>query len=524
MFKGFFGTILGLGLAGFCSAAELPAGKVVFHADFDSSDALAPWGSAPRGVSLGVGRSGTGLMITRSAAEGPGTVVVSTSLPVDSLLGCQVRCEAQVRADAVAEPPKPWNGIKVMLHTDSPSEGKRWDQQQNVHGTFDWRTVRFTVWVPPDATLARLILGLEDTRGRVWFDEVKVTVLKDPRDVSVVPARTGPVFKGHDQPRLRGAMVQPDISAESLRVLGSDWKANVLRWQLIRYVASGKETTLGEYDIWLENELAKLDRALPLCAAQGVKVVVDLHSPPGGMRTQSGYIGSDGGLFTNSAAQAKFVAVWQHMARRYRDNPSVWGYDLANEPVEEGDPGEGCDNWQALATRAAKAIRAIDSRHAIIVEPAPWGGPAAIRNLDPLPVEGVVYSVHMYVPHEFTHQGVQGQGDSVTYPGMIAGRAFDKSALRRTLQPVIDFQARHRVHVFVGEFSAIRWAPGATDYLRDCIALFEENSWDWTYHAFREYQGWSVEYGEKREDLQPAVATTDRQRLLLEWFGRNGSR
>ena len=47
--------------------------------------------------------------------------------------------------------------------------------------------------------------------------------------------------------------------------------------------------------------------------------------------------------------------------------------------------------------------------------------------------------------------------------------------------------------MFVGEFSAIAWAPNAEGYIRDCISIFEELGWDWTYHAFREFDGWSVE-------------------------------
>ena len=27
-----------------------------------------------------------------------------------------------------------------------------------------------------------------------------------------------------------------------------------------------------------------------------------------------------------------------------------------------------------------------------------------------------------------------------------------------------------------------------------CIALFRDYGWDWTYHAFREWEGWSVEH------------------------------
>ena len=89
------------------------------------------------------------------------------------------------------------------------------------------------------------------------------------------------------------------------------------------------------------------------------------------------------------------------------------------------------------------------------------------------------------------------------------------------LAPVIEFQRSHNVHIYIGEFSAIRWAPAAAEHLRDCIELFEENGWDRTYHAFREYDGWSVEHGNRREDTRPVSESTDRQQLLLEWFARN---
>jgi hypothetical protein len=63
---------------------------------------------------------------------------------------------------------------------------------------------------------------------------------------------------------------------------------------------------------------------------------------------------------------------------------------------------------------------------------------------------------------------------------------WDKPQLRKALQPVRDFQLAHHVGIYVGEFSALRWAPGACNWLRDCIDLFEEYGWDWTYHAYRE--------------------------------------
>ena len=84
-----------------------------------------------------------------------------------------------------------------------------------------------------------------------------------------------------------------------------------------------------------------------------------------------------------------------------------------------------------------------------------------------------------------------------------------KDYLRGILKPVRDFQLKHGARIYVGEFSAVAWAPGAEKYLEDCIALFEEYGWDWTYHAFREWQGWSVEH-------EGDSATTLRRRLKAE--------
>jgi len=49
----------------------------------------------------------------------------------------------------------------------------------------------------------------------------------------------------------------------------------------------------------------------------------------------------------------------------------------------------------------------------------------------------------------------------------------------------------------------------------------EEYEWDWAYHAFREWDGWSVEHGPDRENRERTSEPTDRQRLLVDWFERN---
>jgi aryl-phospho-beta-D-glucosidase BglC (GH1 family) len=380
--------------------------------------------------------------------------------------------------------------------------------------------VSFVAEIPVDAAQAELMLGLEQTTGKAWFDEIKITVVGRRRPVPVTKPSAA-IYKGHAAPRLRGAMVSPRTTADDLRILAG-WKANHIRFQLTwggfpRSPAD--QGDLAAYDAWLESTLAHLDELLPLCRELGIKVLIDLHTPPGGRNDAN-----ECRMFHERRLQEAFLAVWDKIARRYRGEEAVWGYDLVNEPVE-GEVGKELLDWRSLALRAAQQIRRLDPDHAIVVEPAPWGSPTSLDWFEPLPVDGIVYSVHMYQPHAFTHQGVYDAPTGINYPGVIDGRHYDRAELRKALQPAIDYQRDYGVHIYIGEFSAIRWAPGdsAENYLRDCIELFEEQGWDWAYHAFREWDGWSVEHDSDPDNHRPAAQPTGREKLLRGWYGRNES-
>lgn len=469
----------------------------------------------------GEGRGGGGSLQVYCASSDspPGSKVITRTLPVDAARGCLVRATAWVQAEEVSERPRPWNGIKFMLAIETPRQ-RMWPQADMPVGTFAWQRAAFTTRIPSDAKTIQLVLGLESVTGRVWFDDVRLVVAAEPR---LAPTnRSDRPFRGHPLARLRGAMVSPDLDPEGLRVLGQEWGANLVRWQLVQQAAPRHRPPLESYESWLEQALRKLDAALPWCERYGLYVVVDLHSPPGGRAIAGHYVASNDRLFSDPQAQAKLISAWQQIAQRYRGSKVIWGFDLVNEPVEEFVE-EGCDDWPALAERVARAIQAVDPDRTLIVEPAQWGGPAEFVDWVPLPLSNVVYSVHMYEPHRFTHQGVYDNDPPVRYPGVINGEWWDSTRLAETLRPVREFQQRYRVHIYVGEFSAIRWAPdgSARRYLRDLVELFEAWGWDWTYHAFREWHGWSVEHGEDRVQTEPLTPPTDRQQWLRSWFARN---
>ncbi len=506
---------LGAPVARGADQPRLEPGEVIVAADFEGNDPLRVFSRRAGAVELDAGHESRHA-VALTARSGGQPPHLAASLSAARLSGAKLLFCAWIKAEGVSARPNEWNGIKLMAPMETTDGGKRWPQATIGVGTFGWRHVCFQVRVPKDVRTISLFLGLEQVTGKVWFDDVRVTVRRLPRGDTPVRS-SGPPHKGHSLGRLRGAMVSTEATAEDLRVLGTEWNANMIRWQLCGFRPRLDTSDLAAYDAFLEKHLRKLDAALSACKAAGLLVLVDLHTGPG-------HWGGPGqSLFTNRMYQDRFIAIWEHIARRYKDAPQVWGYDLLNEPLEEG-AAEGVADWQELAERTARAIRRLDPDRTIVVEPAPWGGPAAIENLEPIDVPGVVYSVHMYVPNAFTHQGVHDRTQTpLRYPGIIRGAQWDAAALERALAPVIAFQKRYNVPIYIGEFSAIRWAPdgSAGRYLADCIEIFERHGWDWTYHAFREWSGWSVEHGADRADTRPAAAPTDRKKLLLRWFAKN---
>lgn len=504
---------LALFCVGLSPASELKTarpGDVLWANPLDTEADLNA--SAGRGaLESGAGRSA--LRITQATRA---TSALRTfSVPAEVLGGKWVYLSADVKGEDLGPKPENWNGIKVMLKIETPA-GDQWPQLALPTGTFDWRTVSTRILVPTDARTLTLHLGLELVAGTAWFDNVRITLARETRDVPPAPADQ-PIFKGHSLPALRGAMAHPEMKREDLRVFAEEWGGNLIRWQLLYAPKKGTEKEYEAYDRWLEKALVKLDDVLRWSKEFGVKVVVDLHSPPGGhVRVDGAIAVAAGDFWSTPASQEHFLKVWRRIAERYKDEEDViWGFDLLNEP-DDRTVTEAGDDWQTLAGRAARVIREVDARRTLIVEPAMWGSAEGFIGFEPLDAPNVVYSFHMYSPFHYTHQGVDHPAPALAYPGEVDGRRWDKAALETSMEAAIAFAKRYRVQMYVGEFSAIRWAPGADAYLRDVIGIFEKYGWDWSYHAYREWHGWNLELGEARDDMTATKEPGARLRVVRE--------
>lgn len=281
-------------------------------------------------------------------------------------------------------------------------------------------------------------------------------------------------FAGHGA---RGFNQPGDLSAKSFADMAATG-ANVVRVFVNMTLNTAQDAYLFD--------LTGVDAAVTAGLSDGFKVVI-VFQPISQSTTPE--------FWSDSRLQASLVNNWSTTASKYRASPVVAAYDLINEPIAPAGEGQ----WESIALALINAIRAADTVHPIIFEPSPGGVPEAFEELKPLKADNVVYSVHFYEPYGFTHQGLR-SSVSVPYPSPSDSPVglVDHAALARLLAPVRQFADTYNLPLYVGEFSAVRWAPGtsAYNYVADAIDLFESYGWSWTYHEWRGYQGWDAELPE----------------------------
>ena len=118
-----------------------------------------------------------------------------------------------------------------------------------------------------------------------------------------------------------------------------------------------------------------MDRVVEWCKANGLYLILDMHDCPG---SQTGDNIDDGygypWLFESERSQQLFCDIWVEIARHYRDESTILGYELMNEPIAHYF--ENKDSLytllQPLYKRAVKAIRTVDQNHVILLGGAHW--------------------------------------------------------------------------------------------------------------------------------------------------------
>lgn len=147
---------------------------------------------------------------------------------------------------------------------------------------------------------------------------------------------------------------------------------------------------------WDSTGFGLLDSVVNWCGGSRLFVVLDMHCAPGG-QTGDNIDDSYGYpfLFESEKSQQLAALLWQRIAERYRDNTTIIGYDLLNEPIAPYfDTLKLNPLLVPLYKRLTAAIREVDRNHIIIVGGAQWDTNFKIFGM---PFDSnLVYTFHKY--------------------------------------------------------------------------------------------------------------------------------
>jgi len=136
---------------------------------------------------------------------------------------------------------------------------------------------------------------------------------------------------------------------------------------------------------FVEEGFKLIDSCLDWCEEYRVYAFLDLHGAPGGQTGDNIDDSRDNmpRLFMDQDYWDKGIALWQELARRYKDRWIVGGYDLLNEPIRT--VRFDFPNVDYLLPKLAQfydesiaAIRKIDKEHLLSIEGHHWSTDPAV--------------------------------------------------------------------------------------------------------------------------------------------------
>ena len=184
-----------------------------------------------------------------------------------------------------------------------------------------------------------------------------------------------------------------------------------------------------------------LDQNIQWAKDAGIHLILTMKHPQGGYQAATSQMDGpdDGGksLWVGEGYeenQARLVALWTEIARRYAGEPAIIGYGLINEPVvpQKATAQETVAQLKDLYQRIADGIRTVDTNHILFVErlltwfnaddynATDWNLMGDLDTLFLIDDSNTVYEFHFYEPLSFTHQGAdwlpQYEDSDVAYP------------------------------------------------------------------------------------------------------------
>jgi aryl-phospho-beta-D-glucosidase BglC (GH1 family) len=169
-------------------------------------------------------------------------------------------------------------------------------------------------------------------------------------------------------------------------------------------------TQPGDWDIFLEDKVAEIDKAVELGKKYGVHVCINLHRAPGYCVNPSALPANQNlDLWTNITAQEAFVNHWAFFANRYKDVPfNELSFNLVNEPGEMDE-----NTYVNVMKKAIDKIQSINPDRVIFVDGLNYARDIVLSLKNS---KNIIQAIHVYDPFTLTHYKADWVSGSDTWP------------------------------------------------------------------------------------------------------------
>ena len=231
-----------------------------------------------------------------------------------------------------------------------------------------------------------------------------------------------------------------------------------------------------------KSPLQVMDAVVASARKYGIRIILDRHRPDSAAQSELWY--------TKQYPEARWIADWKKLAKRYQKNSTVIGVDLHNEPRGRAcwGCGERSRDWRAAATRAGNSIHTVNPRLLIIVEGVQyeqdgsvtwWGG--GLRGVAKKPVSLKVKNRVVYSPHEYPL--------SVAYQPWFSAKNYPNNLTAIWERNWGYIATKNIAPVFVGEFGTKLETSSDKKWLAKLTSYIKTKRMGWAYWSFNPNSG-----------------------------------